>query len=84
MAINTATLMALEGNLVIGVKTTASFTLKDMVCLKIAINSGIYDKSYDMNNDGILDAADVDILRKKYFLRYFKHISKSLSLGDTS
>ena len=62
MAINSATLMSLKGNLVVGVKTTSVFQMVDLVRIKKAIAEGIYDQSYDMNNDGILDNTDYEIL----------------------
>ena len=64
MAIDTSALMALEGNLVVGVKTNSTFSMTDLVRLKKDIKNGIYDKSYDMNGDGILDNSDVEILQK--------------------
>lgn len=58
------TLMSLKGNFVVGVKTTAiGFTLVDIVRIRKAIAAGVYDRTYDFNNDGILDEADYEILR---------------------
>ncbi len=62
MAIDTVGLMSLKGNLIVGVKTVRAFTLKDMVRLKKAIADGIYDESYDVNKDGVLDDIDIDLL----------------------
>lgn len=62
MAIDTAGLLALKGNLIVGIKTTKSYSMKDLVRLKKAITDGVYDESYDMNSDGILDDTDVSIL----------------------
>ena len=63
MMIDTSALMALEGNFVVGVQTDAEFTMVDLVRLKKAIKGGYYDKSYDMNEDGILDNTDIELLQ---------------------
>ena len=72
MAINTTALMALEGNFVVGVKTGAKFTLVDLVRIKKAITNGYYDKSYDMNDDGVLDSTDIELLKKIVLQNLFK------------
>ena len=64
MTIEKETLMALKGNLVVGVKTTAiGYTMVDLVRLQKAIDAGVYDRTYDMNNDGYLNQTDYDLLR---------------------
>jgi len=67
MTFNPATLTALKGNFMVGVKTQQVFKAVDLVRLKKAINSGIYDQSYDMNSDGVLDDIDVEILTRLVF-----------------
>lgn len=62
MAINSATLMSFKGNVLLGVKAGSNFTMNDLVRIKKAIAAGVYDQGYDMNNDGILDGKDVEIL----------------------
>lgn len=63
MAIDKEALMALKGNLVVGVKTTAiGYTLMDLVRIRKAIDAGVYDRTYDINNDGVLDQTDYDII----------------------
>jgi len=64
MTFNAATLTALKGNLILGVKTVQNFKTIDLVRLKKAIDAGVYDQSYDMNYDGILDSQDVEILTR--------------------
>ena len=63
MTADVSLLMSLKGNLIIGVKTTTNFKMKDLVRVRMSIDAGIYDQAYDMNNDGILDMNDFDLLR---------------------
>lgn len=62
MAIDATGLIALKGNLILGVKTVKFSSMKDLVRLEKVIKSGIYDESYDMNSDGVLDDTDVALL----------------------
>lgn len=55
-------LMSLKGNLIIGVKTTHEFNMVDLVRIKKALVNGVYDRAYDMNNDGVLTQEDYTIL----------------------
>lgn len=63
MTADVTLLMSLKGNLIIGVKTTTNFKMADLVRARMAIDAGVYDQAYDMNNDGILDQSDFDLLR---------------------
>lgn len=71
MTSDTTLLMSLKGNLIIGVKTTPDFKIMDLVRIKKAIIDGVYDKSYDMNNDGILDQTDCNLLRDIVMNNFF-------------
>ena len=71
MIIDTPALMALEGNFVVGVQTDSKFTMVDLVRLKKAIREGYYDTSYDMNEDGILDNTDIELLQNIIYADLF-------------
>ena len=65
MAIEKEALMSLKGNFIVGVLAALKFTLKDCVRVKKAVEAGVYDESYDMNGDGILDQTDIDLVEEK-------------------
>ena len=58
-------LMSLKGNFIVGVLSALKFTMKDCVRVKKAVADGIYDESYDMNQDGVLDQTDIDLVTDK-------------------
>ena len=65
MAIEKEALMSLKGNFIVGVLTTSNFTLRDVVRVKKAVENGVYDESYDLNGDGVLDQTDIDLVTQK-------------------
>lgn len=59
------TLLAMTGEVVVAVRAKDMYDVRDLVRMK-KISAGMepYHEDYDLNKDGVVDDADIAILRK--------------------